>query len=211
MDSLSFDSIKMEKANAISKYRRVERITALFRFVEILAVVIVVSRFSFSFPAQFAFPVKISGEYFRGISAAALISPRSVFLLGNAIVLVLFFKSGRFPAKDGEGTADLYDEYVEKCRKSEEGKDFDDHRVYGLCYDGSKKMSRSSSEKLERAAVVGRERRRELARSMTDVCRSQRKAAAAVKAEAEEMSSEEFRRTVEAFIARQQRLLREED
>lgn len=206
MDSFNFDSIKMEKANAISKYRRAERITTLFRFVEVLVVLIVVSRFSFS--TQLNFPAKFSGEYFRGISVA-LISPRFVFLVGNAIVLVLFFKSGRLSAKDGEGIADFYDEYVEKCRKNEEAKGFDDYKVYRLCYDQSKKMSRSSSEKLGRAVVVGKERRRELARSVTEGCRSQRKIAAA--AAAEEMSNEEFRRTVEAFIARQQRFLREED
>ncbi|XP_057783110.1 uncharacterized protein LOC131000976 [Salvia miltiorrhiza] len=165
MDSIN---IKMVKANAISRYRRVE---TLFRVVELLVVAIVVSRFS----------TKLSGEYFRKISVA-LISPRSVFLVGNAIVLVLFFKSGRFSGND------FYDEYVEKCRKNE---GFHDYKAIPT------KMCRSSSDKL---VVHGGP---ELRRSMTEDCRRRRKA--------EEMSSEEFRRTVEAFIARQQRFLREED
>ncbi|KAL1544241.1 hypothetical protein AAHA92_21117 [Salvia divinorum] len=175
MDSIKFDNIKMEKANTISRYRSVKRITTLFRVVELLVFAIVVSRFS---------TAKLSGEYFRSISVA-LISPRFVFLLGNAIVLILFFKSGQLSAQDGEGIADFYDEFVEKCRKNEEKKVFDDCKVI------STKMCRSSSEKL---AVHGG---RKLTRSKTEA--------------AEEMSSEEFRRTVEAFIARQQRFLREED
>ncbi|XP_041990531.1 uncharacterized protein LOC121741715 [Salvia splendens] len=188
MDSIKFENIKMEKSNAISRYRRVERITTLFRAIELLVVAIVVSRFST------ALPLNLSVEYFRDISAS-LISPRFVFLVGNAIVLILFFKSGGFSAKDGEAIADFYDEYVEKCRGNEEKKVFDDCRVMP-----AKNMCRSSSEKL---VVHGGKRRRELTRSKTEGCRSRRKA--------EEMSSEEFRRTVEAFIARQQRFLREED
>ncbi|KAL1558021.1 hypothetical protein AAHA92_08538 [Salvia divinorum] len=188
MDSLKLDNIKMEKSNAISMYRRVEQITTLFRAVELLVVAVVVSRLST------ALPLNLSVEYFREV-LAALISPRFVFLVGNAIVLVLFFKSGGFSAKDGEGIADIYDEYVEKCRRNEEKKVFDDDRVIS-----AKNMCRSNSEKL---VVHGGKRRRELTRSKTEDCRIRRKA--------EEMSNEEFRQTVEAFIARQQRFLREED
>ncbi|KAG6436234.1 hypothetical protein SASPL_101119 [Salvia splendens] len=187
MDSIKFENVKVEKANAISSYRSVKRITTLFRVVELLLFAIVVSRFST------ALPLKLSGEYFRTISVA-LISPRFVFLLGNAIVVILFFKSGQFSAQEGEGIADFYEEFVEKCRKNEEKKVFDDCKVI------STKMCKSSSEKL---AVHGG---RKLSRSKTVDCRTRQKMAAA-----EEMSSEEFRRTVEAFIARQQRFLREED
>lgn len=193
MDSFNFDNIKAEKANAISRYQRMQRITTLFRVVELCFVLIVVSKFS----TQLSLPPNLSGEYFKGI-AVAMISPRFVFLVGNAIVLVLFFKSGRFSGKDGDGIADFYDEYVEKCGIRNQEREGSDAREGG-------KMCRSSSEKI----VVmhgGGERRRELTRSVTEGCRSRRKTAAA-----EEMSSEEFRRTVEAFIARQQRFLREED
>lgn len=197
--SFNFGDIKVEKANAISRYRRIQRITILFRAIELLVFLIVVSRFS----TQFSSPLKLSGEYFRGV-AVALISPKFVFLVGNAIVLVLFFKSGRLSAKDGEGVADFYDEYVERCRMNQEiKKGVDDCKLH---FQTRKTMCRSSSEKLERKVVHGdgdTKRRRELARSMTE---GRRKLAAA-----DEMSSEEFRRTVEAFIARQQRFLREED
>lgn len=67
-------------------------------------------------------------------------------------------------------------------------------------------MSRTQSANLERLQAV--ERRRDLRRSMSE--KSGGGCGRKVQAE-DEMSSEEFRRTVEAFIARQQKSLREEE
>ncbi|KAK4382278.1 hypothetical protein Sango_2888200 [Sesamum angolense] len=160
-------------------------------------------------------------EYFRRISVA-IISPRFVFLVGNAIVIALFLKSGRFSGGDGEKVADFYEEYVEKCRKNqkacsskEEKKASDAHKSHGVRH-VEKTMHRSNSENLDRSAQANG-RRRELRRSMTDDCRKiqdpERKTATAgsYSYAEEEMSNEEFRRTVEAFIARQQKFLREEE
>ncbi|KAK4424129.1 hypothetical protein Salat_1606300 [Sesamum alatum] len=219
MESFNFHDIKVEKANAISRYRRIQRITTLFRFVELFVFLIVVSRFS----TQFALSLRLSGEYFRRISVA-LISPRFVFLVGNAIVIALFLKSGRFSGGDREKAADFYEEYVEKCRKNqqacskeEEKKAFDAHKSHGVRH-AEKTMHRSNSENLERSAQANG-RRRELRRSMTEDCRKihdpEPKAAAAAAGSCsyaeDEMSNDEFRRTVEAFIARQQKFLREEE
>ncbi|KAL0384067.1 UNVERIFIED_CONTAM: hypothetical protein Sradi_2801000 [Sesamum radiatum] len=210
MDSFKFHDIKLEKANAISRYHRIQRITTLFRFLELFLFLIILSSISCT-------------QYFRGISSATLISPRFVFILGNAIVILLFLISGQFPGKKGEKTTDFYDEYVQKCRGNQqtcikqEEKALNGYKNVSVCFD-EKKMSRSQSQNLERA-VHGEERRRDLRRSMSGKCRkgvhSGRKAAevaAPVSSYAEDrMSSEEFRRTVEAFIARQQRFLREEE
>ncbi|KAK6120929.1 hypothetical protein DH2020_045330 [Rehmannia glutinosa] len=214
MDSFNYHDIRVEKANAISRYRKIQKITTLFRLVELFVFVIVVSRFS----TQFALSsLKLSGEYFRGITVT-LISPRFVFLLGNAIVIVLFLKSGRFSAKNGEKIADFYEEYVEKCRKinypqscsKEEKKAPESHR-YGARDEEKRKMKKCQSENLARSVTHGDERRREPRRSMTQVRRKSPDCGRKLTAPAEdEMSSEEFRRTVEAFIARQQRFLREE-
>ncbi|KAK4437749.1 hypothetical protein Salat_0108900 [Sesamum alatum] len=219
MDSFKFHDIRLEKANAISRYHRIRRITTLFKFLELFVFLIILSRFS----TQFSFPLSVfSTEYFRGISGT-LISPRFVFVVGNAIVIVLFLISGQFPGKKGEKTTDFYDEYVERCRGNqqtcikEEVKALKAYK-YSVCSD-EKKMIRSHSQNLERA-VHGEERRRDLRRSMSEKCRksvhSGRKEAAGVAAPVssyaeDRMSSEEFRRTVEAFIARQQRFLREEE
>ncbi|KAL0329027.1 UNVERIFIED_CONTAM: hypothetical protein Sradi_4889400 [Sesamum radiatum] len=217
MESFNFHDIRVEKANAISRYRRIQRITTLFRFVELFVFLIVVSRFS----TQFALSLRLSGEYFWRISVA-IISPRFIFLVGNAIVISLFFKSGRFSGGDGEKVADFYKEYVEKCRKNqqacsskEEKKASDAHKSHGVRH-VEKTMHRSNSEILERSAQANG-RRLELRRSMTEDCQKiqdpeQKTAMAGSYSYAEEeISNEEFRRTVEAFIAQQQKFLREEE
>lgn len=212
MDSFKFHDIRVEKANAIAKYRRIQRITTLFRFMELFVFLIVLSRFS----TQFAFSFNLSSEYFRGISVT-LISPRSVFIVGNAIVIVLFLISGQFSGKKGEKSTDFYDEYVEKCRNNQQTWSKEEKKASNACYK-EKMMSRTHSAKLQRA-VHGEEPRRDLRRSMSEKCRKSvdcgRKTAAAGgnsrPYEEDEMSSEEFRRTVEEFIARQQRFLREEE
>lgn len=218
MDSFKFHDIKLEKANAISRYHRIQRITTLFRFLELFLFLIILSRFS----TQFSFPFTTISctQYFRGISSGTLVSPLFVFILGNAIVILLLFISAQFPGKKGDKTTDFYDEYVQKCRGNQqtfikEGeKASNAYKNVSVCFD-EKKMSRSQSQNLERA-VHGEERRRDLRRSMSENCRksvhSGRKAAAPMSSYAEDrMSSEEFRRTVEAFIARQQKFLREEE
>ncbi|KAL1554292.1 hypothetical protein AAHA92_14869 [Salvia divinorum] len=204
MEAFNFEDVRVEKANAIAKYRRIQRITSLFRFVELFVFLIVVSRFS----AQFAVFLKLSGEYLRGISVVALISPGSVFVVGNAIVIVLFLISRRFSV---ERSTDFYDEYVEKCRsnsnqiqpqicsKSVEKCRSNSNQIWSKSVE---KSTRAEREAIRRTKSANLERRRDLRRSMSEKCRKRAQ---------EEMSSEEFRQTVEAFIARQQRLLREEE
>ncbi|XP_047942599.1 uncharacterized protein LOC125189357 [Salvia hispanica] len=204
MEAFTFEDVRVEKANAVAKYRRIHRITSLFRFLELFVFLIVVSRFS----AQFAVFLKLSGEYLRGISVVALISPGSVFVIGNAIVIALLFS--------GERSTDFYDEYVEKCRsnnsnqiqqqiltKSEEKcRSNNGNQMQQQIWSKSAEKSEREAISRTRSANLEEGRRRDLRRSMSEKCRKRAE---------EEMSSEEFRQTVEAFIARQQRLLREEE
>ncbi|KAL7156620.1 hypothetical protein ABFS83_02G021300 [Erythranthe nasuta] len=221
MDSVKFQNVKSEKANAISRHRRTQKLTTLFRMVELFVFLVVVSRFS----SQFAFSFNISGEYFRGISVT-LISPRFVFLVGNTIIVILFLLSSSKGGENEKRPTDFYDEYVEKCRNNNQQITHSKHvkksAPEGLkneFHNAKKIISKSKSEiNLERRAAVvvvkGEESHRDLRRSMSQSCRKsvdcgRKKAAAAVVED--EMSGEEFRRTVEAFIARQQRVLREEE
>lgn len=207
MDSLKFCDVSVVKANSISKYRRIQRITALFRLVELFVFLVIVVRFC----SQFHFSVKSSGEHFRGVMAT-LISPRFVFVIGNVIVAVLLLKSRRFSAENGGKGTDFYDEYVGKCRGI-------NHRTSSNGKLGDMEMKRSKSEKVLRVSQV-EERQRELRRSTTERCQrtanaGRRNAAANGSITSycpeDEMSGEEFRQAVEVFIARQQRLLREEE
>ncbi|KAL3621260.1 hypothetical protein CASFOL_036172 [Castilleja foliolosa] len=198
MDSFKFDhKLKVEKkANA--------KITTLFRFLELIVFIIIISRFS----TQFSFSFNRLGEYFKGISIT-LISPGFVFLVGNLIVVVLFVISGQFPGQKFEKSVDFYDEYVEKCQNNNSQREFSEevnkvceNGVVGHHYEVKKKkmvmMSRCKSENLGRVVEA---RGKDLRRSVSESCRKRE----------DEMSGEEFRRTVEAFIARQQRFLREEE
>ncbi|KAL7118746.1 hypothetical protein ACP275_02G021100 [Erythranthe tilingii] len=220
MDSVKFQNVKSEKANAISRHRRTQKLTTLFRLVELFVFLVVVSRFS----SQFAFSFNISGEYFRGISVT-LISPRFVFLVGNTIIVILFLLSSSKGGENEKRPTDFYDEYVEKCRNNNQQITHSKHVKKSApegceIHNAKKIISKSKSEiNLERRAAVvvkGEESHRDLRRSMSQSCRKsvdcgRKKAAVAVAVVEDEMSGEEFRRTVEAFIARQQRVLREEE
>ncbi|KAG6403860.1 hypothetical protein SASPL_136094 [Salvia splendens] len=194
----------------------IQRITSLFRFVELFVFLVRISRFS----AQFAVFLKLSGEYLRGISIIALISPGSVFVIENTIVIALFLISQRF---SGERSTDFYDEYVEKCRSNsnqiqppilsksvEKCRSNNSNQIQQSIWSKSEeKSARTEREAISRTRLANlervrgeEERRRDLRRSMSEKCRKRAE---------EEMSSEEFRQTVEEFIARQQRLLREEE
>ncbi|KAL3510863.1 hypothetical protein ACH5RR_022050 [Cinchona calisaya] len=243
MDSFQIHNIKLEKANAKLRYRRLQKITAMFRLMEFCIFLIIISKFTTQLPSAF----KLSGEYFRGFSVTS-VSPRFVFILGNAIVIILFLKSGHLSTKDGVGDTtnnsckdDLYDEYMKNCEKyrsvykkesftteenqmkqsntkSVNGIEVVKSDAYNCCSKERKvNMQRSQSENLKRAVKEEEEAAagRELRRSVTAKCRgcvdNIEKTSAVRSFKEDEMSSEEFRRTVEAFIARQQRALREEE
>ncbi|KAL2512305.1 hypothetical protein Adt_17906 [Abeliophyllum distichum] len=229
MDSFNFqNNIKVEKANAISRYRRLQMITAMFRFIELCIFFIIFTRFA----TQFTFVFNVSGEYFRGISVT-LISPRFVFVLGNVILVVLLMQSGQFAAKDGHKNSykiDFYDEYLKNCGNNQQKQQISStHEGRKVTSDANisreRKIHRTHSENLERQHQDV-PNRHEFRRSTTEICRKSvnhshnmshqtRKLVFESKKQmnlsyvADEMSSEEFRRTVEAFIARQQRNLRE--
>lgn len=215
--------IKVEKAKAILKYRRLQKITALFRFMEVCIFLFII----LSISTQFPFSFKLPGDFFHGISIT-IFSPGFIFILGNAIVLVLFLKYGQFSAQENRNhnnSVDFSNGYVQSWEKKmninhteeikkrgkqsmyEEIKSLSDLGIFedpnlGIFED--RKMHKSHSEDFKR--YQHEYSHRKLRRSMTERCREK------VYSYAEdEMSGDEFRRTVEAFIARQQRSLREEE
>ncbi|OVA06213.1 protein of unknown function DUF4408 [Macleaya cordata] len=117
MDLFEIDNVKAEKANAMRRYRRLRKIANLFRFFEICLVLMFLSWFSTQLPTA----LRISGDYFQNLSVF-IVSPKFVFLVGNAIILTLFAKSGKFPGQNstssGSGT-DLYDEFIKNSESSQ--------------------------------------------------------------------------------------------
>ncbi|XP_011048131.1 PREDICTED: uncharacterized protein LOC105142274 [Populus euphratica] len=220
MDSFNITSIKIEKAKAIKKHRKIQKISSLFRLIEIGAVLALIARFSIQLPVA----IKNSSEYFKDLTVI-LVSPWFVFVLGNMIVITLFAKSGQFSGQDSNRknpSTDLYDEFVEKSEKSQETHQYEaecrEKQVtfveYKVTEDTStslerKKYHRSQSEKLERP-----DSSRELRRSATDKCRKTIDSAKESEKSSfpkDKMSNDEFRSTIEAFIARQKRFLIDEE
>lgn len=240
MDSFGFCNIKAEKANARLRHRRLQKITAMFRLIELCIFLVIVSRFTTN---QLPVVFKLSGEYFKGLSLTAAISPRFVFIVGNVIVIVLFLKSGQLSGKvddsSGHRKLDFYEEYVRNCEKNRNVyiREFEKQRKESasccvmirkkevISSDATnppktkeqeqkkKTMNRSHSENLKRHHHdEAASRCRELKRTVTEISGNKNEKKSAVSSYAEDrMSSDEFRRTVEAFIARHQRNLREEE
>ncbi|XVF45319.1 hypothetical protein PTKIN_Ptkin02bG0196200 [Pterospermum kingtungense] len=223
----TFD-IKLEKRNAILKNRQLCRIANMVRFVEVCVVLVLISRFTTHLPVA----VKSSGEYFRGLSIV-LVSPRFVFIVGNVIVLTLFAKAGQFSAQGGTTTTsgyDLYQEFVEKSEKSQAIHRYEtesrekpsqirsvvEEKIVSLNLNvhaskGTKNYRRTQSENYKRmncnkACQQLRRLESEKYRKQSD---SDEKMVKSSYPE-DGLSSEQFRDTVEAFIARQKKLLREE-
>ncbi|KAH7852258.1 hypothetical protein Vadar_022549 [Vaccinium darrowii] len=222
MDSINVFNHKFEKSNPFAKHRRVQNIATLFRLVELFFLLVMISRFF----SQFAFSVKFSHDYFHRISSA-LFDPRFVFLIGNGIVITLFVKSGWLSVKNNttgnKSSSDFCAEYVEKSvgdyQRSEDTVTPDTDRNYT-----ERKIYRSQSENLNRGIEKqsirrggekqsinrgGEKQSKQLRRSSTEKLRDITPVVSSYAEE--EMNGEEFRRTVEAFIARQQKFLRDEE
>ncbi|XP_043705115.1 uncharacterized protein LOC122654924 [Telopea speciosissima] len=116
MDCFDFDNVKAEKAKAMQRSLRLQKMANLFLYVEVCIALLLLSWFSTRLP----FAVRISGEYFREL-CLVLVSPCFVFLAGNAIILTLFAKSGKFSAlglsPNTSSTNDIYDEFVYKDKE----------------------------------------------------------------------------------------------
>nr|XP_033509550.1 uncharacterized protein LOC117274393 [Nicotiana tomentosiformis] len=196
---------KVEKSNIL-------RYKTLFHFIELFIFLVIISRFFTQLPLAF----KLCIEYFKGLFIT-LISPIFIFVLGNAIVIILFLlKCCHSSTKEHGSTINDHkilrpylwdytefivvfnDPKIELCKEC-------------MCISSGReverKIYRSQSENLTRklSYVEERPNNRVLRQSATVACRRYSEKPVA------EMSSEEFRHTVEAFIARQQRFLREEE
>lgn len=231
MESFRYSGVsKLERAKKSEKsIFHLRKMPAFFRVMELLVILLVVSRFSF----QLWEAVKSSGEYFKDLKLAVL-SSRFIFVLGNVIVITLFAKSGRFSGKSSERKNDFYDEFVQKSERlshsprllvesdNRKKEDIFDKAVTSIdvdvdsCCSGMSRTAayrRSLSEKLIHEQVE--KPNRELRRSATEKCVKRFSCGEKLSIEGpfpeDSMSNDEFRQTVEAFIARQQSFLRDEE
>lgn len=229
--------IKVEKSNAMLRYKRIEKMT---RLMEVCIFLFIVSSLSTHLPLAF----KVFGDCIRGLYIT-IFSPGFLFLLGNAIVLLLFLNSGHHSAQETNVFIKFCNDYVEIFgnklninqveelkKQGEDGKYCEEKEtaVVDFCRFQDRKMLRSHSENLmryhhrdscmklrptvtENGQKSARHNERASDAAMIHKSCDHRVSAQNFKPKCyaeDEMSGEEFRHAVEAFIARQKRSLREE-
>ncbi|GAB4837889.1 hypothetical protein Ancab_027414 [Ancistrocladus abbreviatus] len=209
MNTIHINQVKIEKRNAILRYNQLRKITNFFRVIGFFLFLVLVSQFSFQLPPVF----KLSGEYFHNLFVI-LVSPSFVFIIGNAIVVILFAKSGQFSTQDpfaAYGKPDIYEQEYKKMQGKQ--RMAEENKAMASVFPSSEiKIHRSMSEKLSHHPCE--KNFSELQRSSTEKlgkCLNCCKETGEAHYPADHMTSEEFRQTIEAFIARQQRFLREEE
>ncbi|XP_035542219.1 uncharacterized protein LOC109014545 [Juglans regia] len=186
MDSLNFYNIKVEKANAMQRHRQLQKIANLCRIIKNVAV--------------------------------NLASPRFVFVVGNVIVITLFVKSGQFSTPDSTTKTsefDLFEEFIKKSEKnqrvhSDETRRLEEHSTYDSKVKDYRRvqsyLQNSNRGFGEKSLPVPHRLETEKLRKSSYSCDRSTKSSNTE----DESSHEEFQRRVEAFIARQQKLRREE-
>ncbi|KAJ8572258.1 hypothetical protein K7X08_008769 [Anisodus acutangulus] len=135
---------------------------------------------------------------------------------------IAYASSGQSSAKDGSMNnvkIDLYDEYKQKCSMNKEA--YCEQRKQSILVERQvqKKIHRSHSDNAICLSHDEKKPRKKLTRSATVGCRKVIKTDSVKPAMTmtttsypeDEISNDEFRKTVENFIARQQRFLREEE
>ncbi|KAB1214550.1 hypothetical protein CJ030_MR5G013407 [Morella rubra] len=211
------------------------RIAKLFRYLELCLALVLVS-WTFT---RIPFAVKISGEYFRQLSGFVA-SPIFVFMLCNVIIATLIVKSGRFSSQKPTGPnseTELYEEFIKNSGEGTKTQYETDppaqapdvimyHDKQTICEENGhsgevkgkldsdsdtdaesdtdlvhpKAYRRTRSEKLHREKYEGK-----LQRSETEKCRKGENPYPE-----DELSNEEFQRTIEEFIAKQLKFRRQE-
>ncbi|KAL0686909.1 hypothetical protein Bca4012_086586 [Brassica carinata] len=209
MDSIQFQHFKMEKPRGIFNFPAIKSFTNIFRLMELILLTILISKLSFA-------SVKLSGDIFRE-AAEFLVSPRFVFFVGNAIVITLFAQSRRHSSAHETTEAESNDLYQELLYKNEKKTS----EVHETKTEQSKKLSgvkrvsfeRSQSQKTFEAVHphVGNIMRRYDSEKHLKVCDSDTKVVVRAKKPEDAMSNEQFRTKIEAFIARQKRIQKDEE
>ncbi|KFK30088.1 hypothetical protein AALP_AA7G215000 [Arabis alpina] len=204
----------MEKPRGIFNFQAIRSFTNLFRLIEAIFLLILISKLSFP-------SVKLSRNIFKE-AAVFLVSPRFVFFIGNAIVITLFAKSGRnkschepSKATTEASSNDVYQEFIHKSEKKRS-------EVYEMKTEQSKRANgvkrvsfgRSQSQKAFEAVEPlesGKIMMRYESEKCMRICDSDKKVLMRVKKPEDGMSNEQFRTKIEAFIARQKRIQKDEE
>lgn len=210
--STNFHKLQTKKPTKPRKHhRQLRKIASLLRYAEVCVVLVLVSRLSINLPST----LKNTTECFRNFMG----SPRFVFLLGNVIIITLFAQSGHFSssAKRAPEPADLYLEFLQNTTIHQK------LQVHVSKPKPSARVLESVIIKGTKTAETGLEVKKDYRRSKSDIvvkrvesekvpprvlqrCETEKVLVNNNSYPEDGMSNDDFRRKVEAFIARQQRL-----
>ncbi|KAL2242002.1 uncharacterized protein LOC105159255 [Sesamum indicum] len=107
MEPRVFDNIKFEKEKAVARFNRFRRLLKLWQLLEVFVVFGLISWSSARLPAV----LRITGGYFVEVSTY-LFNHHVVFLIGNAIIVLLFMLCRQNDDVSLSGGGDFYDDYV---------------------------------------------------------------------------------------------------
>ncbi|KAL0432405.1 UNVERIFIED_CONTAM: hypothetical protein Slati_2574800 [Sesamum latifolium] len=107
MEPRVFDDVKFEKEKAVARFNRFRRLVKLWQLLEVLVVFGLISWSSARVPAV----LRITGGYFVEVSTY-LFNHHVVFLIGNAIIVLLFMLCRQSDDVSLSGSGDFYDDYV---------------------------------------------------------------------------------------------------
>ncbi|PIN21703.1 hypothetical protein CDL12_05619 [Handroanthus impetiginosus] len=225
MEGQMFDNMKFEKEKAIARFNRLRRVVKLWQIFEVLVVFGLISWSSTRVPAV----LKVTGGYFVEFSTY-FFNHHVVFLIGNAIIVFLFMlcRQNDVNLSGGGDFYDDYVKYSEAAHQREsstlsplantevppvaESSGADEEKqivAHSQCDDVTaaiekatrqiKRFQRTQSEKLKQEIAVRPQP--ELRRSETGNCRKTASSSwSSDAAEIENLSNEEFRQRVDAFI-----------
>uniref|UniRef100_A0A7C8YMZ4 DUF4408 domain-containing protein n=1 Tax=Opuntia streptacantha TaxID=393608 RepID=A0A7C8YMZ4_OPUST len=213
--------IRVEKPNLlkliISNQTRIKN-PNIFRVFEIFLVIAVISRLLYEIQPPMLLVLTLAYEYFRTLSLL-LLSPAFVFILGNAIVLTLFVNySPNYNAQRSKSPSNDQPQKIagEEAIMAAIFAGPADDQAAARFYRRSTSEITARREKVEGAGLRRAKSNMEIHKSYKGYCGhcgtglgSCRKSKVGHYPE-DHMSNEEFRKTIEEFIAKQQRVLREE-
>jgi len=207
MESFSFN-LQTAKGNASLKHLKLQRVTILLRVVEICIVLVLISRLSMMLPSA----VRNSSEYLKDFSVFN--SHYFVFLIGNIIIITLFAQGSGRNVQNEQEYDDIYEKLVRKSIKHEEKEKIrkDGSKVEKGDSVEERKMKRGVKKSYRRCESENLKKQHRVLQRCESENNGRKNIEPAHVIEEEmivrilypedKMSNEEFRRTVEAFIAK---------
>ncbi|WJX60993.1 hypothetical protein P8452_46138 [Trifolium repens] len=187
----TFNNIKTEKQSTMKTYNLFTSIAKTLRLLELCLILF------------FLLWIFTRLPFFLRISADFLQSPLFIFALSNAIIAALFAQSDLRFSSSASDSASIVEERLEcQIKQINDTCTVDVDSCFAVTDSGNLQVCSRSQSFSE--TMNGERENEKLRRSETEKVRE-------ILYPQDKLSNEEFQRTIEAFIAKQMRFLREEE